>query len=246
MTAATARVPITKMGDQALPRRMRGLVEATEVVKRGYLMLRDSGGYCVVATEAPNLTSAGIAEQDYDNTNGADGAAIIDLYVGVVALKIGASSDALTIADIGSPVYAMDNQTVGKRKIVSTTVRSAAGILIDLDEEDSTRCFVWVGPAASGVANGLEENLQVGTGTLSSGVLTVGGASGTITITASSKVFAQVNTPAGTMGTAGVVVKDADLTVGGPGTGAFIVRSLDDAGTAAASDTSTVNWMIVN
>jgi hypothetical protein len=84
--------------------------------------------------------------------------------------------------------------------------------------------------------------IQTGTLTLVAGTKTINTG---VTITSASKIFLQPNTPSG--GTQGVKYKvpDAGLTVGAPGTGAFIVTAVDNAGATVATDVSTVNYLIV-
>jgi hypothetical protein len=82
--------------------------------------------------------------------------------------------------------------------------------------------------------------IQSGRGTFAAGVLAV---STGITVTASSRVFASRVTEAGTDGDE-IRVPDADRTVGAPGTGALTFRSFL-SGTAATSDTSTFDYLIV-
>ncbi len=89
-------------------------------------------------------------------------------------------------------------------------------------------------------ADTIADPIQSGTGTLSSGVLTVDSG---VTISASSRIVAMRNTNAGTVG-AFLGAPDADRVVGGPGTGEFVIRSFTEAGAAATSDTSTVDWIV--
>src|SRR6185436_9084364 len=74
MTAATERRQITRHG-AALPAMMGSPgLKGDEIVKQGWLvMLEDSSGYLVEATEATGLLSAGIALQDCDATDKDDG-----------------------------------------------------------------------------------------------------------------------------------------------------------------------------
>lgn len=63
-----------------------------------------------------------------------------------------------------------------------------------------------------------------------------------ITISASSKIFLQVVTPGGTMGTH---YKLTGVTTGAPGVGAFTVTAVDTSGSLVNTDTSTLNYTIV-
>ncbi len=88
----------------------------------------------------------------------------------------------------------------------------------------------------------LPARVQVGTITLASGTKSL--ATG-IVITASSKVFVSLNTPGGTMGT-NYKVPDASLVVGISGVGTFVASAVDGSGATVTTDTSTLNYMIVN
>jgi hypothetical protein len=238
MTAATERRIISKQGEDALPERIKGDVAADETFKQGWLLMRNSDGYVVEATAASGYTSAGIAWQDCDATDFNDGDLTVDCLQGVFDLvgKTGGGDD-LHIGDIGTVVYAVDNQTVGK---VSTS-RSPAGILMGVNEENG--CMrVLVGAAAAAVSTQLTTGvrIQAGQGALTTGVLTV---STGITTTSSSQVFVQLVTPGGTLGTSGY--KAAVTVVGAPSTGTIVITSINDNAGTDTSDTSTVAWLIV-
>lgn len=118
---------------------------------------------------------------------------------------------------------------------------SPMGVFYDFSEDGSGQ--VWVEFFYPSPANpGGQASLQAGKLTLVAGTKAL--ATG-ITITPNSKVFVSLDTPGG--GTQGVKYKvpDASLVNGGPGTGEFIVTAVDNAGATVATDTSTINYLIV-
>ncbi len=236
MTAATERRIISRSGG-ALPERKGGTLKADEVVKQGWLCMYGASGYVYEAVAGAGYKSAGIAMQDADATGADDGAVGLDLIQGVVDLAIKTDGgDALTIADVGTVVYAVDNQTVGK---VSTS-RSVAGILSGINEENGC-ARVLVGDLAAAIAVAKAgTTIQAAQGTLTNGVLTV--ATG-ITTTSSSQVFVQLVTPGGTLGTEGY--KAAVTVVGAPGVGTIVITAINDNAGTDTSDTSTVAYLIV-
>lgn len=96
--------------------------------------------------------------------------------------------------------------------------------------------------ALAAAVGGASGGIQVGKVTLVLGVATV---STGITITASSQIFTSMNAPGGTTGS-DWKVPDAGLVVGAPGTGAFTVTAISTSGSTVTTDTSTLNYMIVN
>jgi hypothetical protein len=90
--------------------------------------------------------------------------------------------------------------------------------------------------------NNLPGILQTGTVTLVAGTFTL---STGIVISASSKVLVSLNTPAGVPQGVNYKVPDASLVVGASGVGAFTVTATDSAGALVATDSSTINYLIV-
>jgi hypothetical protein len=157
----------------------------------------------------------------------------------VYALTNGAGGQAFSAATpIGAPCFAIDDNSVGIHSAAATLQQ--CGVFYGFEADGKVRVYISaaVGLALGGTAMPL--SLQVGSGTLSSGVLAV--ATG-IRVSAASKVFAAHVTGAGTQGDY-IRVPAADRTVGEPGTGALTFRSFLD-GAAATSDTSTFEYLIV-
>lgn len=86
------------------------------------------------------------------------------------------------------------------------------------------------------------DSIQTGLLTLVAGVVTL--AAG-ITITASSRIFVGINTPAGAALGVSHKIPSGSRVVGGPGTGAFTVTAIDATGATVVTDTSTIDYLIV-
>ena len=83
-------------------------------------------------------------------------------------------------------------------------------------------------------------NIQTGQATLAAGTVTVTG----VTLTPGSVIDINRITAAGTAGAGGLVAPLANRTQG-TGTGSFVIRAVDLAGTLVTTDTSLVEWKIV-
>jgi len=110
------------------------LKAATRIYK-GSIVCADSTGYAVPGSDSAGQTFIGVAIEDADNTNGADGDIIVRVMArGVFSFAKGGS---ISQADIGGPLYIADDQTVA---VVSSTVNDVEiGRLEGFDGDD-----VWV------------------------------------------------------------------------------------------------------
>lgn len=88
------------------------------------------------AADAATYRAIGIAA-DSVLGGAADGAVTLDVQSGVFPFVIGGGGDAVTDADVGKPVYVIDDQTIGKTNPNST--RCVAGCLLDVADG-----FAWV------------------------------------------------------------------------------------------------------
>lgn len=89
-------------------------------------------GFAVPARTATNLVADGIAREPVDNSNGADGEQRIDVQPLTTYIENSTGSDAITIADIGSDCFIVDDQTVSKTDGGGT--RSVAGKITEVDD----------------------------------------------------------------------------------------------------------------
>lgn len=110
-------------------------VAANVKIYAGALVVLDAGNAKPGVTAA-GLFSVGRAEELVDNTGGAAGAKTVKVKRGVFCFE-NAAADLVSDANIGSPCYVVDDQTVAATHAGNT--RSAAGIVRDVDDAG-----VWV------------------------------------------------------------------------------------------------------
>jgi hypothetical protein len=108
-----------------------GLLAASENVFAGAMLMRDATGHILPAVTGANLIGVGRAEAAVDNSDGAAGDKTVTFTAGRFKYANSAGADEITIADIGKPCFAVDDQTVAKTD--GTGARSAAGIVEDVD-----------------------------------------------------------------------------------------------------------------
>lgn len=118
------------LGDQRT-----GPVAAGQTIFAGAIVMLDSTGHLRRGTPAPGLVGVGVAEQRADNRRGANGDLRLTYLRGRFRFNMGA--DRITAADIGSPCFAIDDQTVAR---TSDDGRLSPAGLIDDIEGDA----VWV------------------------------------------------------------------------------------------------------
>jgi len=112
-------------------------VAAGAQIFAGALVVLDAIGYAQPGTTAVGLTARGVAQENVDNSAGADG----DLNAPSKSGRFHFANDG-TIArvDIGSNAYIVDDQTVADND--GGTTRSIAGVIKDVDSDG---VFVQVG-----------------------------------------------------------------------------------------------------
>lgn len=114
------------------PAPRRGAIAAAQTIYAGAMLMRNAAGYLVAASTTTGLVGAGRAEAYVDNSTGAAGDAVVDVAEGIYHYANSASTDEITIADLGKACYAVDDQTVAKTD--GTGTRSPAGTVFDVDE----------------------------------------------------------------------------------------------------------------
>jgi hypothetical protein len=112
-------------------------VKAATVIRAGVIVCANAAGLAVEGSTATTLTYLGRAEENVDNTNGADSAVSVRVRRGKAFKWENQGNDAVTQALLGKPCYVVDNQTVGATNGANT--RSAAGIVVGVDADG-----VWV------------------------------------------------------------------------------------------------------
>lgn len=110
---------------------------AASAVLAGTIVVINASGYAEAASTATGKIAVGVAEESVDNSGGSAGDLNVPVRRGVFAFANSADTDEITLADVGSTCYLVDNQTVAKTDDESN--RSAAGTVRDVNDDG-----VWV------------------------------------------------------------------------------------------------------
>lgn len=110
-------------------------VKAATTIYAGAIVCLQAG-LAVPGQTAIGLKCVGRAEHQVVNA-GADGSVTCEVWRGCFRFNNSAAADALTLADVGSNCYLVDDFTVAKTD--GTTTRSVCGIVRDVDASG-----VWV------------------------------------------------------------------------------------------------------
>lgn len=124
MAAATAD---RNTPDREAHKRRLGVAAAAKVFA-GTIVVKNATGYAEPATTALAKVAVGRAAETVDNTAGADGDLTVDVERGT--FRFG-NDGTVTIAEVGTTCYLVDDQTVAKTDGGGT--RSAAGTVFDVD-----------------------------------------------------------------------------------------------------------------
>jgi hypothetical protein len=111
-------------------------VKANTKLYAGSMAALDASGLLVPMSTGLGLKGVGRNERQVNNT-GANGAVIADVKRGTFRFANSSAGDLITLADIGSDCYGVDDQTVAKTN--GTNTRSVAGRVYDVDADG-----VWV------------------------------------------------------------------------------------------------------
>lgn len=113
-------------------------VAATTKIYGGAIVCITSTGYATKGSTSTTLKAVGIADSAADNSAGANGDARVKVKRGTFKFGNSASTDQITLADVGASAYIVDDQTVAKTN--GSNTRSVAGIIRDVEADGS----VWV------------------------------------------------------------------------------------------------------
>lgn len=111
-------------------------VAANAKIFAGSIVVINATGYAAPGATALNLRAAGRAEENVDNTGGANGATTVPVSRGVFKYK-NSAADPIVQGDLLADCFIEDDETVAKTNGAGT--RSRAGKIIDLDSDG-----VWV------------------------------------------------------------------------------------------------------
>lgn len=112
-------------------------VKGAAVIHAGVIVCANASGLAVEGSTATTLTYLGRAEENVDNTGGADGDVTVRVRRGKAFKWENQGNDAVTQALLGKACYVVDNQTVAATSGANT--RSAAGTVVGIDADG-----VWV------------------------------------------------------------------------------------------------------
>lgn len=141
MTAAAANADTPRFSTDAVPRAIRSLpVAASTHIYQGTLVALNLSGYLVPASADPSLTVVGVANDEADNSAGAAAAINCAVERGAFYLTNSSSTAAVSEADIGREVFAVDDLTVSRTNVAGTY--PVAGRVIGFE---SSKAIVEVG-----------------------------------------------------------------------------------------------------
>lgn len=104
---------------------------AATLIYAGVIACLNAAGQLVNGSTSTTLKCVGVTTRRADNSNGAAGALWAETSRGVFGpFANSAAGDQITLADVGSDAYIVDNQTVAKTSGSST--RSVAGQIHDV------------------------------------------------------------------------------------------------------------------
>lgn len=91
-----------------------------------------NGGTCEPGSTATGLVAAGRFEEQADNTLGQDGDVKVKVRRGCFRFGNSSGADEITLSEVGSNAYIVDDATVAKTS--ATNTRSEAGVIVDVDD----------------------------------------------------------------------------------------------------------------
>lgn len=112
-------------------------VAAATKIYGGSLVCLNATGYATKGATSTTLKCVGMADGMADNSAGANGDIRVKVKRGCYKFANSASTDQITLADVGASAYIVDDQTVAKTSGSST--RSIAGTIRDVEADG-----VWI------------------------------------------------------------------------------------------------------
>lgn len=112
-------------------------VAASTRIYGGSIVCINTSGLATKGAVSTTLKAVGIADAQADNSAGAASAIRVKVRRGCYKFGNSASTDLITLADVGADAYIVDDQTVAKTNGSST--RSVAGVIRDVDTDG-----VWI------------------------------------------------------------------------------------------------------
>lgn len=107
-------------------------VAAGVVIFMGALVCADADGFVTPGAASTTLTYLGRADAHVDNTNGADGDAVVPVRYGKAFRFANSGTDPVGQSLLGKPAYIVDDETVAGTD--GTGTRSESGIVVGIDD----------------------------------------------------------------------------------------------------------------
>lgn len=104
---------------------------ATKIYAGSMVGFNAGAAYATKAVTSTTLKGVKVAQELADNSAGAAGDINVKVRKGCFRFANSAAGDAITLADVGSDCYVVDDQTVAKTN--GTGTRSVAGKVADVD-----------------------------------------------------------------------------------------------------------------
>ncbi len=126
MALTSDRNTVRRAGDQ-----FEFAVKAATKIFAGSIVVIGADSLAAPGATAATLKAVGMAEEQADNSAGLAGDIRVKVRRGTFKFANSASADLITLADVGSDCYIVDDQTVAKTD--GTDTRSVAGKVRDVD-----------------------------------------------------------------------------------------------------------------
>lgn len=101
------------------------------LIYAGALVAINANGFATPGATATTLKGFGRAEEQVDNSDGADGDVTVKVGREIYRFDNSAGGDEITLSDVGSDCYIVDDETVALTD--GTGARSVAGKIHDVD-----------------------------------------------------------------------------------------------------------------
>lgn len=110
-------------------------IAASTTIYQGGIVCKNASGYCTPGAVSTTLSALGVAQETAVGTTA--GAVTLKVKTGIFKFNNSTAGDAITIADLETSCYIVDDNTVAKTN--GTSTRSAAGTVKQVDADG-----VWV------------------------------------------------------------------------------------------------------
>lgn len=220
--------------------------KASTSIPMGAVVAADSSGYAVNGAADKTHLVLGCAIKDCDNSSGSNGTISCEYERGTFPLENSTSSDEITQAHFGRPVFLADNNTAALTDGSGT--RPYAGICKGLASDG--RVLVEMSEAISialktlGVSAGAVSRIQVATGTITAGACTIN--TGIVVTATTFGIAIPTANITGSTNVGTMAFIDASKVAGAAGVGSVLFRVLGDDGAVDADAAGSLIAILFN